>query len=301
LKKSELNKIIIISLVFVSLIFISCQEDVRVLRGEDTWLVYISDKNGNHDVFAINPINKEKVLLYDSEFNERDLRYNPYDNKIIFKRYEENKVMMVENKDDLFLSPSNNSIPSWSSKGKIVYTIEENGTSNIYIADNDGGNVKILTNSTERIKAPAYDRNGEKIVYAKQVKDGWDLFVMDIANDNEMRITNLNVEIDNPSWSPDGKRIALEILYDGQSEIAYVDVSSLKVSRLTNRSGDDINPSWAPDSFTIAFESDAENSNYDIWIIDIETRELTKFTEHPGYDGNPIFVPYSAIMDLVNK
>lgn len=301
MKKSKLNKIIIALQVLISFTFISCQEDVRVLRSEDPWLAFISDRNGNHDVFAINPINKEKVFLYGSEFNEGELKYNPYDNKIVFNRFEVNKIMLVDNDSDLFINPSENSAPSWSSKGKIVYTVEENGISNIYITDNDGNNGKQITNSPKRIKAPTYNPSGEKIVYVKEVKEGWDLFIMDIARNSKVRVTNLNGELDNPSWSPDGKRIAFDILYDGQSEISYVDISSLEVKRLTQRSGNDTNPSWAPDSYTIAFESDSENSNSDVWIIDIETRELTKLTDHSGYDGNPVFVPYSSIMDLVNK
>lgn len=298
MKKHHIYKITAIAFILISFAASSCQEDVRVLRSEDPWIVFVSDRNGNKDVYAINPISKEKVLVHGSQYDETSLRYDPQQDRIVFSKHKDN-VVLASNNTDLFNSPNIEYTPAWSTKGKIVYSQEETGQSDLYIADSDGNNNMQITDTPESEKYPSWDPSGEKIVYTKQVEDGWDLYIMDVPTGEENRITNLEGTLRHPTWSPDGNKIAFDMDYDGKSEIAYVDIRTMELNRITRRPSKDTKPSWAPDSFTIAFESDAENSNTDIWIIDIGSRELNKLTNNNSYDGEPVFAPYSSIMDFV--
>lgn len=296
--KNLRSKIFTAVIVLATVMLLSCQEDVRELRNSDPWIVYVSERNGSSNINAINPITKETVFIAETNSPESIVRYDPHKDRIVFPLL---NGMLTDGKNDLFQTPNNKVPPSWSSKGKIVYSIESMKGGDLFIASSDGSNEKRITNDPAFERYPVYNSSGDKIVYVKQVESGWDLFMLDIATKEETRLTELEKFVAHPSWSLDGKKIAFQIMYKGQTEIAVLHIESGEVTRLTNSPGNDSMPSWAPDSFTIAFGGDAENDgNFDIWTIDIETRDMRKWTDHAGYDGNPIFVPYSAIKDIIN-
>ncbi len=297
--KNLLSKIFISLFILLTAFLLSCQEDVRELRDSDPWIVYGSERDGNIDVHAINPITKEKIFVAETNSSESIIRYDPHKDRIIFPL---SNGILTEGKNDLFQAPNKTVPPSWSSKGKIVYSVETMKGGDLFIASLDGSNKIRITNNPEFERYPAYNSSGDKIVYAKQIESGWDLFMLDIATKEETRLTELENYVAHPSWSLDGKKIVFETMYEEQIEIAVLNLESGVVTRLTNRPGNDNMPSWAPDSYTIAFSSDIENDgNFEIWTIDIETREMRKWTDHAGYDGNPIFVPYSAIKEIINE
>ncbi len=139
--------------------------------------------------------------------------------------------------------------------------------------------------------------NGNGISSVAFVSDrdggGSKLYLMGADGSNPAKIDN--VKGGAPAWSPDKERIAFVRNISGESgnsEIFIIDRNGSNERRLTNSPGLDAGPAWAPDGKQIAFESHRSNSPGDIWVINLDTNELTNVTHNPAYrDAEPTWSP----------
>lgn len=73
--------------------------------------------------------------------------------------------------------------------------------------------------------------------------------------------------------------------------------------RLTDGTGDATNPSWSPDGTKIAFAwtRGYEPGNFNIFILDVASRQLVQLTNHEGRNENPSWAPDGAHLIYANK
>ncbi|MEW6650670.1 MAG: hypothetical protein AB1453_10835, partial [Chloroflexota bacterium] len=64
----------------------------------------------------------------------------------------------------------------------------------------------------------------------------------------------------------------------------------LPISRLTNNPWDDMHPALSPDGRRLAYTS-RRNGYWDIYILDMQSRQLTRVTDTPEYEGAPTWSP----------
>jgi len=84
--------------------------------------------------------------------------------------------------------------------------------------------------------------------------------------------------------------IFLSISEGGYSHLFAYNPQSLPLTRLTNGAWDDITPSASPDGTRLAFASN-RNGQWDIYLMALESGEITQITDSPGYDGAPSWSP----------
>ena len=56
--------------------------------------------------------------------------------------------------------------------------------------------------------------------------------------------------------------------------------------RITFDAATDQDPVWSPDSTKIAFETDRDG-NWEVYVMDLDSGDLTNLTNHPGEDRKP--------------
>lgn len=86
-----------------------------------------------------------------------------------------------------------------------------------------------------------------------------------------------------PVTSPDGSKIAYChdcIGKETNSEIYLIKTDGSDPINLTNHPANDRNPSWSPDGSKLLFSSD-RLGNYELYILDITTGQLTQITNSP--------------------
>lgn len=277
------------------------QPDEKVESFGEPWIVFSSGRSGNGDIYAINSKTRETILVAGTDSPEGTVRYDAYQKRIVYHRYDQEpeRAVLVSSGEDLFEDPNGDVAPAWSSEaGRVVYAADREGFEDLYIAMADGQNQLLVTQDEWIDRYPSWSPDGQAVVYAKKLEDGWDLHVMRPFDDDkpEERLTNDGVYVGHPSWSPDGRYIAYDTLIDGQAEIAMLEIATGEVTRLTNRAGNDLIPAWSPDGKKIAFGGEPDSAgNWDLWMVDLETLQITRLTEQPTYDGGPVFVPASVI------
>lgn len=261
------------------------------------WIAFSSGRTGDGDIYAIDPATGETVLVAGTDAPEGTVRYDPARDRLVHHRYESNRAVLVSGGADLFADPNGDVAPAWSPDGAwIVYAEQGETTEGLFLARADGSDPQRLTGGRQIDRYPAWSPDGRRIVFARRLESGWDLFTRTIADGTEERITDDGKYVGHPAWSPDGSRIAFDTFYGEQTEIAILELASSAIDRVTTRPGNDLIPAWSSDGRSIAFGGEIpEESNWDLWFLNVATLETRRLTTDPSSDGGPVFVPASAL------
>lgn len=106
-----------------------------------------------------------------------------------------------------------------------------------------------------------------------------------------------------PVWSPDGSSIAFDgvLNSDVLRDIFLVTVSEdPEQTQLTTLPGFDCYPSFSPDGTQIVYMSE-RNKNRDIYIMDLEGKDITRLTDDPTYDYEPAWSPDGSLITFVSR
>jgi TolB protein len=137
---------------------------------------------------------------------------------------------------------------------------------------------------------PAISPDGSKVLFASPFDGNQDIFMINLDGSGIVNLTQSEVDENTPAWSPDGRRIAFSgKRVGGQSDIWVINRDGSGLERLTDHPNVDTYPAWSPDGTKIAFAStrdDPKNSRPDIYILDLETREVRNMTNTPLMDEN---------------
>jgi TolB protein len=176
------------------------------------------------------------------------------------------------------------------SLSKITFVGPNGRFKDIYTADFDGADAKIVTNERSLVVSPRFSPDGRHIAYTSYRYGKPQIFIKDLATGNTKRITayrGLNIS---PSWSPDGKRLAVTLSKDGNPDIYIIDSSGNVLERLTNGPGINVSPTWSPDGTRLAFVSD-RGGQPQIYIYDMTSRTIKRLTYNGNYNTDPQWSP----------
>ncbi|MBN2365935.1 MAG: hypothetical protein EH225_07995, partial [Calditrichaeota bacterium] len=202
---------------------------------------------------------------------------------------------------------------------KIAYISDRSGYQNIYLMSAiDGKEIKTLvkgqrSESFEELHflrpGMSFSPDGKKLAFtAKSGK--WDaIYIQDIESEEfEKHVIPMNGAF-TTSWSPKGDKIAFVGNNNEKSDIFLFDLKTREITPVTDDVFTDDQPSWSPDGRYIVFVSDRGHytsdeqlpeyfrmSDYDytfrdIYIADLETGEINRFTNTPWEESFPKFTP----------
>jgi Tol biopolymer transport system component len=128
-----------------------------------------------------------------------------------------------------------------------------------------------------------------------------DIYVLDMGRRTQHNLTENNAVNGLFAFSPDGARIAFESNKDGNTELYMMrmkcpgvfDLCSGGIRQLTDDETDSRNPVWSPDGRQIAYVYDVsfDDSNNDIYVLDIESGEAFNLSISPANDESPAWSP----------
>ncbi len=123
------------------------------------------------------------------------------------------------------------------------------------------------------------------------------LFSVPAGGGRAARLTPEWLEPSRPDHSPRGDLVAFQAYAGGTFHIWVMAPDGSGLRQLTTGHGDDREPRVSPDGTRIAFASDrAFEGSYDIWVVEIETGALTRWTSSPADELEPAWVPSPAAM-----
>ena len=140
---------------------------------------------------------------------------------------------------------------------RLVYSETINGNEDIYIKDEDGGNVARLTTYVGRDWRPVLSFDGQRIAFVSSRGSGEsNIWLMNADGSNQTMLASSGRRDDYPAWSPDGQKIAFASDWKRNWDIYTIDISHNTVwYRLTENRATDWSPSWSPNGEAIIFYS----------------------------------------------
>ena len=153
-----------------------------------------------------------------------------------------------------------NSAPGWSPDGKtLAAVLTRDGTSQIYVMNPDGGNLRKLTSSTTGAidTEPFFTPDGQSIYFTSDRGGTPQIYRMAASGGEPVRITfdgDYNVS---PRVSPDGKTLAFISRVNGRFQLMAMDLENRQTQALTEGPRDE-SPTFAPNGRIILFASDVD-------------------------------------------
>jgi TolB protein len=157
----------------------------------------------------------------------------------------------------------------------------------IYVVDVQDDSITRPSNHQDA-REPTWSKQGQ-IAFSTDTCDECNsqLSQMDPAGTTEVLISATVKHVFQPSWAPDGRRIAAIGLGRG---VYVVDTQAGTSKRLTTGPSDEA-PDWAPTGDWIAFHRQVRGTNYDLYAVNANTRELRRLTDDGKQQTNPSYSP----------
>ncbi len=100
-----------------------------------------------------------------------------------------------------------------------------------------------------------------------------DIYLQRVDGSSVIQLTNDPADDVHPSFSPDGGKIAFASSRSGNWDIYVMDSDGKNVEQLTSGHTQDLHPSFSPDGTRLAYCSLAHSGQWEIWTLNLTTRE----------------------------
>ncbi|MBE3114027.1 MAG: TolB family protein [Actinobacteria bacterium] len=217
-------------------------------------IVYVSNRDGNENIYSINIDGTELTRLTDYSGN------------------------------DLY--------PEASPDGKkIAYTSDIGGVWQIMVMDWDGKNKRQITNNNFRSAYPSWSYDSNYIYFEAYFDGDWELFRIKSDGTEQKRLTFNSNSYD---WHPNGHPYKYEIIYEsgitGHENIYVMDHNGSGKRNIASDGPRRRVPDVSSDGSKITYMR-YSGDNSEIWIMDYNGQNETRLTDNPDWDGHPSFSP----------
>jgi TolB protein len=174
--------------------------------------------------------------------------------------------------------------PAWSPDGaRLALSSSRGGSSEIYVCDASGGNLRRITASKGPDVSPVWNRKtGAQIAFVSGTTGLPQVYTMEADGTNQQRMTDQGYAV-SPGWSPNGQFLTLAWTRKygpgepGSSDIYLMDIASKQWVQLTHDGGRNDFPSWSPDGRHIVFQS-SRSGKEEIWMMLADGTKLHQLT-----------------------
>jgi len=278
---------------------------VTPLGGGAGQLAFVSDRDGNQDVYVMALDGSEVIRLTSDGSNDNSPAWSPDGQRIAFASERSGGgaiyVMRADGEGVEQLTPSIMIAeqPAWSPDGtRIAFNCDVDIFPDTCTVAPDGGSLTRITTHGNHAGLD-WSPDGLRLVFAANKGPTVELFMMLASGDDERRLTeNLATDLE-PAWSPDGRWIAFSSNREGRWGIYVMTVYGTSARRLTFTDadppggyllGNSGSPAWSPDGQWIAYVAH-QDGNREIYIMRSDGSEQTRLTWNDAADWSPAWRP----------
>jgi len=272
---------------------------VRGVAG--TELAFVSDRNGNKEIFLMNADgDRQRAITANQSINSFP-SWSPDGDSIVFTSYRH------RNRPALFVATRGRAGPEqlltrldpdlsqyrgvFDPVGKrLAVVMTGGGPSEIYTVRPDSRKIRRITKNRWIDISPTWSPYGKRIAFASDRSGAPQIYVMDADGGNVRRLTQKGPYNSAPAWSPDGRWIAYETDVGGQFDIWLIDPEGKVNVPLVTHPRSDEAPTWAPNSQKLSFSSN-RGGEADIYVVDVEGGKVRRLTEG-GNNTSPAWGPF---------
>lgn len=280
----------------------SMSEEISVTVEPDR-IAYLSGETSEDEVWKF--MDLEGNLLKEMNFgfaNNGPLSFTPDGRRMLFNEWTINGGVYILDEDlvspdivlpndagggfqQAMLSPDGKTIVA-------VFVWFETSTRDLILIDIDGGNLEVLTstsNATEWV--PSWSPDGKFVVYDETITgQAGDVIVIEIETGEKTRLTIDPGNDTEPMYSPDGTKIVFSSSRTGVQHIYVMDADGSNEVQITSGTSSSGAPRWSPDGTKILFSSSRDGDS-EVYIMDADGNNVEQLTSNSIRDRRPVWAP----------
>jgi TolB protein len=190
-----------------------------------------------------------------------------------------------------------------------VVFVDESGPKNarrkrLAIMDQDGANVRYLTDGRAIVLTPRFSPNRQEITYMSYEGGQPRVYLLQIETGQRELVGNFPGMTFAPRFSPDGQKVIMSLLRDdGNSNIFAMDLRSRSTTRLTDSTAIDTSPSYSPDGSQIVFTSDrgGGSGRSQIYVMGADGSNPHRISFGDGVYSTPVWSPRGDLIAFTKQ
>jgi TolB protein len=115
--------------------------------------------------------------------------------------------------------------------------------------------------------------------------------VADADGENQRLVLESRYPLMSPAWSPDGQWLAYVSFENKRSAIWVQYVRTGERRQVSARAGINGAPVYSPDGKKLALTLGGSGGNPDIYVLDLQTQNLSRITDDPSIDTEAVWAP----------
>jgi len=168
------------------------------------------------------------------------------------------------------------------------------------IMDQDGENVRMLTNSNDIVLTPRFSPSRQEITYMSFEGDQPRVYLLQLETGGREVVGNFPGMTFAPRFSPDGQRVIMSLQQDGNANIYTMDLRSPTTTRLTSTAAIDTSPSYSPDGGQIVFESD-RGGRQQLYVMGADGSGQRRISFGDGSYSTPVWAPRGDLIAFTKQ
>jgi TolB protein len=186
-----------------------------------------------------------------------------------------------------------------------VVFVDETGPKNerlkrLAIMDQDGANLRLLTQGRELVLTPRFHPLSQEITYTAYRNGEPRVVLRDIMTGQEQVLGDFPNMSFAPRFSPQGDRVVMSLQEGSNSSIFQMDLRSRQLVRLTQSSAIDTAPCYSPDGRSIVFESDRQGKQQ-LFVMNTDGSGQRRITFGDGSYSTPVWSPRGDLIAFTKQ
>lgn len=281
----------VVALSLVTLLLVACEDGGAE---EVARIAFISDRDGNQELYVMNADGSNLKQLTETEGNEQwpGPSWSPDGERIAYVvasgtrgvdfKYEY-VVMGADGSDQVTLLETDTVFRSisWSpDSSQLALQLIVDGRRRVVVLDADGEHQTEIDIGDRNALAPTFSPDGDNILIAGDGSSDYRVYLVDSSSHDAEEIARGLF----PVWSPDGSRIAVAVTQDGVSDVFVIGNDGTTLINVSqSESQDGVGIAWSPDGDRLAFGSyDLGPGPLDLYAVNADGTGRIALTEQLG-------------------
>jgi len=159
------------------------------------------------------------------------------------------------------------------------------------IMDQDGENIRTLTDGRSLVIAPRVSPTGDRAVYTTYQSGSPRIALMDLRSGQAQLVGEIPGAMTfSPRFSPDGRALVFSAAMGGTTDLFRLELGTGQMVRLTNSPAIATAPSFSPDGRSLTFESDRSGTSQ-IYVMPANGGDAQRISFGQGRYSTPVWSP----------
>lgn len=193
-------------------------------------------------------------------------------------------------------TPTPTPTPTPKVSGRIAFSSDRGGNSEIYTINADASGLSNITNNPDDESQPLWSPDGTKLLFISDRSGDGEIYRMDANGANVIQLTDSEGFDFSPVWSPDSTRLLFESVRNGSLGIYIINADGSNLTQLQTNQFSSSSPAWSPDGNRISYVGDGE-----VYVINTDGTGQTRLTYNTSNDRYPRWSPDGSRIAFVNQ